>query len=70
MLQTQIVNKSETTTAATSLATSGIGWGWGNILYSSDLHSGTGERTESRLCSWTWGLSAIAYHLDKTNSVD
>lgn len=49
----------ETTTTTTSLATGGVRWCWGDILNSSNLHSGTGESAESRLSSWAWGLGAV-----------
>ncbi len=52
-------NDLETTTTATPLATSGIGWGGSDILDSANLHTGTSESAESGLGSWAWGLGAI-----------
>lgn len=51
----------ETTTTATTLAASGIGRGRGDILDSSNLHSGTSESAKSGLGSWAGGLGSIAY---------
>lgn len=49
----------QTTTTATSLATGAVGWGWGNILDTANLHAGTGKGTESGLSTWTWGLGSV-----------
>jgi hypothetical protein len=49
----------KTTTTATSLAAGRIGWGWGDILNSANLHARTGKSTESRLGTWTWGLGTV-----------
>merc|ERR1711939_43223 len=55
----QHIWRSETTITATTLAASGIGWSWGNILDSANLHAGTSESTESGLSTWAWGLGTV-----------
>jgi hypothetical protein len=49
----------KTTTAATSLATGGVGWGGGYVLDSAYLHTGTSKSAESGLRTWTGGLGTI-----------
>jgi hypothetical protein len=49
----------ETTTTATSLAAGAVGGSGGNVLDTSNLHSGTSERTESRLGTGAGGLGSV-----------
>jgi hypothetical protein len=53
----------ETTTTATSLTAGRVRRGWGDILDSANLHSGTSESAESGLGSWAGGLGAVACSL-------
>ena len=55
----QYAKRSQTTTTATTLSPSRVGWSRGDILDTADLHAGTGEGTESGLSTWTWGLGAV-----------
>jgi hypothetical protein len=50
---------SKTTTTATTLPPGGVRRGGGDVLDTSDTHTGTGERTESRLGTGAGGLSAV-----------
>jgi len=50
---------SETTTTATTLPPGGVGRGGGDILDTSNAHTGTGERAESRLGTGAGGLGAV-----------
>ena len=49
----------QTTTTATTLATSRVRRNGGNVLDSADSHTGTGEGTESGLGTGTGGLGAV-----------
>lgn len=49
----------QTTTTATTLATSRVGRDGGDILDSADSHAGTGEGTEGGLGTGTGGLGAV-----------
>lgn len=53
--------RSQTTTTATTLSAGRVGWGWGDILDTADLHAGTGKGTESGLGTWAWGLGAVTW---------
>jgi hypothetical protein len=50
---------SETTTTATTLPPGGVGRGGGDVLDTSNAHTGTGERAEGRLGTGAGGLGAI-----------
>jgi hypothetical protein len=51
--------RSETTTTATTLPPGRVGWGGGDVLDTSNAHTGTGKRTESGLSTGTGGLGAV-----------
>ena len=51
----------QTTTTATTLATSRVGGSGGDVLDSADSHAGTGEGAESGLGAGTGGLGAVTY---------
>lgn len=53
------VDRSETTTTATTLSAGRVGRSRGNILNSADLHASTGKGTESRLGTGTGGLGTV-----------
>jgi hypothetical protein len=55
----QVYMRSETTTTTTTLSACRVRWGWCDILNAANLHTCTGERTESGLSTWTWGLGAV-----------
>ena len=59
MLVAKELPRLQTTTTATSLATGAVGWSWGDILDTANLHAGTGKGTESGLSTWTWGLGSV-----------
>lgn len=50
---------SETATTATTLPSSGVGRSGSDILDTSDAHTGTGKRAESRLSAGARGLGAV-----------
>jgi hypothetical protein len=49
----------QTATTATTLAASGVRWGWSHILNAANLHAGASQGTESGLSTWTWSLGAV-----------
>ncbi len=49
----------QTTTTATTLATSRVGGGGGHVLDTANAHAGTGEGTEGRLRTGAGGLGAV-----------
>ncbi|KAJ5666215.1 uncharacterized protein N7477_008663 [Penicillium maclennaniae] len=49
----------QTATTATTLATSRVGGGGGDILNAANAHTSTGEGTEGRLGTGTGGLGAV-----------
>ena len=57
----QYAKRSQTTTTATTLSAGRVGWSWGNVLDTTNLHAGTGESTEGRLGTWAWGLGAVTW---------
>ncbi|GMF77786.1 unnamed protein product [Aspergillus oryzae var. brunneus] len=51
----------ETTTTATTLATSRVGGSGGDVLDTADSHAGTGKSTEGGLSTGTGGLGTVTY---------
>jgi len=45
--------KLEPSSSSTTLSPGRVGWGRGDVLNSTDPHTGTGESSESGLSSWT-----------------
>ena len=51
----------ETTTTATTLATSRVGGSGGDVLDSANSHARTGQSTEGRLGTGTGGLGTVTW---------
>lgn len=47
---------SQSSTSSTTSSSGGVGWDWSDILDSTDLDSVTGNSSDGRLGSWSWGL--------------
>ena len=65
-LSQNLAKRSQTTTTATTLSPRRVGWGWGDVLDTADLHAGTGEGTEGGLGTWAWGLGTVACDIDQS----
>merc|ERR1712071_490278 len=46
----------QSSTASTTLPSGSIGWNWGAVFNSTNLHAGTGESSNGGLATWTRGL--------------
>ena len=54
------VERSQTATTATTLASCRVRWSRCDIFDSPNLHARASQSTESRLCAWARGLSTIS----------
>jgi hypothetical protein len=52
----------ETTTTATTLAASAIGWYRCDVLNATNAHTRTSKGTQSSLTTWTWSLGTVTAH--------
>merc|ERR1711959_175626 len=52
--------RSQPATTSTGLSTRAVRWRWRDILYASDLNSGTGQGAEGRLGAWSRGLGLVS----------
>jgi hypothetical protein len=50
----------QSTTTTTTLLTARVGWNWGDVLNSANSNACTGQRTQSRLSTWTRSLGSVA----------
>ena len=46
----------QSSTSSSTLPPGGVGWDWGAIFNSSDLHAGSSEGSNGGLATWTWSL--------------
>merc|ERR1719436_749602 len=62
VLSTVTENKLQSAATSTTLSSGGVGWAWSAVLDSANLHTGTGQGSESLLGTWSGRFGSGTTH--------